>query len=559
MTTTLARRLTASIGMASLAVSLTVTTGPAASAAGATSADATMEWPSYGRDYANTRYASLSQINAHTVRSLAPAWIFQTGKTGSFENSPIIVDGVMYVTSGVTDTVFALDARTGQRLWTHDTVLGFASFCCGPQNRGVAVAGGRVFYGTLDGKLVALDAKTGMQAWAVLVGDPKEGYSETMAPLAWNGMVFIGVSGGEYGIRGSLTAYSQSDGKQLWRWWVVGPGWEGKYVSEVHGYSLHRDIAQEKADAAKYADSWKHGGGPIWTTPALDPRTGTIYVSTGNPAEQLIDKTRPGDNLYTDSIVALDAKSGKMKWYYQETPHDVWDYDAASPPVLFDAADGSGRMVPAVGEAGKTGWFYVLRRSNGKPLRVSEPFVPITNIYSRPTGPGGVTIVPGGVGGSNWSPVSYNTALHLVYISGLNVPLVDDPNPSEPWTYGGRRWAGGHQHPVPGGRGDGTFTAIDPSTGKIVWQDKMLFPMMNGSLATPELTFVGEPTGMFDALDAGTGKTLWQFQTGAGINAPPVAYEIDGREYIAVASGGGLGGDAIVVFALPQSAQPPGD
>lgn len=554
MATTLARKLAASLVAMSLSALLGAVASPAVSAA-----DATMEWPSYGRDFANTRYAPMNQINSRTVRSLTPVWIFQTGKTGSFENSPIIVDGVMYVTSGVTDTVFALDARTGARLWTHNTVLGFASFCCGPQNRGVAVAGGRVFYGTLDGKLVALDAKSGMQVWAAQVGDPKEGFSETMAPLAWNGMVFIGASGGEYGIRGSLTAYSQADGKQLWRWWVVGPGWEGKYVSEVHGYSLHRNIAQEKADAAKYADAWQHGGGPIWTTPALDPKSGTLYVSTGNPAEQLIEKSRPGDNLYTDSIVALDAKTGKMKWYYQETPHDVWDYDAASPPVLFDAADRSGRMVPAVGEAGKTGWFYILRRSNGHLLRVSEPFVPITNIYTRPTAPGGVTITPGGVGGSNWSPVSYNPGTHLVYICGLNVPLVDDPAPSEPWTYGGKRWAGGHQHPAPGVHGDGTFTAIDPSTGKIVWQNKMRFPMIDGSLATPDLTFVGEPTGMFDAMDAKTGKILWQFQTGAGISAPPVAYQIDGREYVAVASGGGQGGDAIVVFALPQSTQPSQD
>ncbi|MGH8143771.1 MAG: pyrroloquinoline quinone-dependent dehydrogenase [Steroidobacteraceae bacterium] len=542
------RRLAVSIGLASLAASLGIAASPAVRAAGAN-----MEWPTYGRDYANTRYAPLKQINARTVHALAPAWIFQTGKSGSFEDSPVIVDGVMYVISGVTNTVFALDAKTGQTLWTHNTVLGFASFCCGPNNRGVAVAGGKVFYGTLDGKLIALEAKTGEQAWSVQVGEPKEGFSETMAPLTWNGMVIIGAAGGEYGIRGSLTAYSQNDGKQLWRWWVVGPGWEGNYVTKVHGYSLNRNIAQEKANAAKYADSWKHGGGPIWTTPALDAKTGTLYVSTGNPAEQMVDTTRPGDNLYTDCIVALDASTGKMKWYYQETPHDMWDYDAASPPVLFDAADKSGRMVPAVGEAGKTGWFYIVKRSNGDLLRVSEPFVPITNIYTRPTTSGGVTITPGGVGGSNWSPTSYNPALHLVYVAGQNVSLVVDPKPPAGWKHGGQRWAGSHQHPVRGESFNGTFTAINPSTGKIVWQNTTRFPLVNGSLATPQLTFVGEATGMFDALDAGTGKILWQFQTGAGINAPPVAYELDGREYIAVAAGGGrTGGDAVVVFALPQ-------
>ncbi|MGH7189758.1 MAG: pyrroloquinoline quinone-dependent dehydrogenase, partial [Acetobacteraceae bacterium] len=513
-------------------------------------------WPTYGGDLANTRFANLDQINTGNVGSLVPAWIFQTGVVGADEGTPLVVGGTMYVTTGQNDTIIALDARTGTLRWRHATPLGFTTLCCGTNNRGVAVDGGKVFYATLDGHLVALDAANGKEIWSVRLGEPKDGFSETMAPLLWNGKIYIGSAGGEYGIRGSLTAYSEADGKEIWRWWSVSPGWEGSYVTAVNGVSLHRDVAAEKADAARWQDAWKHGGGPVWMTPALDAATGTIYASTGNPAPQLLGAERPGDNLYTDSIVALDANTGAMKWAYQETPHDLWDYDATSPPLLFDVTGANGAKVAAVGEAGKTGWFYILDRNSGRMLTLSEPFVPQMNLY-RPPGPNGITVEPGALGGANWSPASYNPDLGLAYVAAVVQARVDKPIPYAEWKTGGERWAGSHEVPRRGDKGRGTFTAIDVATGKIAWQDKTSLPLIGGSLALPDLTFVGEGDGNFDAIDAKSGKILWRFQTGAGISAAPIAYELDGREYVAVQSGGNtlLGtspGDDVIVFALPQ-------
>lgn len=512
-------------------------------------------WTTYGYDYANTRHVSFSQINPQNVKSLAPAWTFQTGIPGSFEASPIVVGKTMYLTSA-NDGVFALDAATGTLKWKYLPKLGFTSFCCGPVNRGVAVASGKVFVATLDGRLIALDARSGKPVWSAVVGDPKHGFSETLAPLAWGGMVYVGSAGGEYGIRGSVTAYAAATGKELWRWWTTSKNWEGKYRTAVHGISLHRDIAKEKADAAKYADAWKHGGGPVWTTPSLSARQGILYFGTGNPAPQLIGSHRPGDNLYTDSIVALNAHTGKMQWYYQETPHDVWDYDATSPTVLFKARDAKGQMVPAIGQAGKTGWFYVVNRKTGKLIRVSQPFAPNSTIYQKP-GPNGSLIEPGALGGANWSPVSYDPATHLVFVASIVQPRFDKPLPYAEWKSGGARWAGSREQVLPTEPGSGTFTAIDVDTGRIAWQYKSPQPMIGGSLSAGGLVFVGENNGMLDAFAAKTGKLLWQHQCGAGVNAPPIAYQIAGKEYITVAAGGNLllntkPGDSVITFALPK-------
>jgi len=291
-------------------------------------------------------------------------------------------------------------------------------------------------------------------------------------------------------------------------------------------------------------------------TPALDPKAGILYVTTGNPAPQLQDSHRPGDNLYTDSIVALDAKTGTMKWYYQETPHDIWDYDATSPAVLFDADDGSGKRIPAVAQAGKTCWLYVVDRDNGKPLRISQPFCPQQNMYQRP-GPAGATMEPGALGGNNWSPASYDPKLHYLFTAAIVQPRFDKPLDYVQWQEGGQRWAGSHQQVRPNVPSYGLFSAVDVDTGKVVWQYRTKLPLMGGSASAGDLVFVGEGDGHFDALDAKTGKLLWQYQTGAGISAAPIAYEIGGREYIAVASGGNFllntqPGDSLLVFALPK-------
>lgn len=541
-------------------------------------------WATYGFDFANTRHVRLSQINKQTVSALRPAWRFLTKTHGRLETSPIVFGDTMYLTIGANSSVVALDAVTGKLKWQYVTTLGTSFPCCGLVNRGVAIDGGRVFFATLDAHLIALDARTGRLLWRQTIGDPKSGLTETMAPLAWRGKVFIGSSGGELGIRGSFTAYTAANGRMVWRWWAVSPGWEGSYVQRVHGVSLHRDIAQEKRDAPRYRNAWRHGGGPVWMTPALDERRSTIYLSTGNAAPVYRSDLRPGDNLYTDSIVALDARTGKMQWYYQETPHDPGDHDAASPPVLIDALDRGGKRVPAVGEAGKTGWFYSVDRANGGLIRVSQNFVPIWDVYAR-VPPSGGTVRPGTLGGAI-APVATNPDLHLVFIDALDLP--QQINPAVGALGLGNYQAGKVSQHEPG---EDFICAIDIDNGTIVWRRHLAsghYWMLGGPLSTSDLVFVPEPTGAILALDALNGRTLWRYQVGANrgdvstsfgaellrlaasikhtlthqpqsitahLNAPPIAYELNGREYIAVAAdiapGANEGGDGIMVFSLP--------
>src|SRR6058998_3875629 len=318
-------------------------------------------WLSYGKDYSNTRYTTSKKINAQNVGTLVPRWVYQTGgPIGSFETTPLVVDGVMYLTTPFNHAM-ALDARTGKQLWRYEHKQGADPIiCCGPNNRGLAAAYGRVYMATLDAHLVALDQKTGKVVWDVQVDDPTAGYSLTIAPLAYKGMLIVGNSGAEYGVRGFVDAYSATDGKRVWRFWTIpDTGWEGKWSPTTpEGEKLNRDLDKEKADFAKYKDAWQRGGGWTWMTPAVDPATDTIFIVVGNPSPDLDGSIRPGDNLYTESMVALDVKTGKYKWHYQYVPHDVWDLDAVSPAVLFETM-ADGKRVKAVGHAGKTGWFYI--------------------------------------------------------------------------------------------------------------------------------------------------------------------------------------------------------
>jgi len=552
------------------------------------------DWPTYGYDFTNTRHAPLAQINAANVASLVPAWRFAADAAGPMESSPIVVRGTMYVTTADRDGVIALDAATGAMRWQYWPKLGHFFFCCAKVNRGVAVAAGRVFVATLDGRLIALDAATGALRWDVVVGDAGQGFSETGAPLAWKGMVFIGSAGAEFGVRGSFSAYRAADGRLLWRWWATNPGWEGAYVTSVHGYSLHRDIAAEKADAARYRDAWRHGGGTVWMTPALDPARGTLYVSTGNPAPDFNAQTRPGDNLYTCSIVALDARTGRMRWYYQETPHDLWDYDAASPPMLFDALDRNGQRVAAVGEAGKTGWLYVLDRDTGAELRVSENLVTLRQIYP-PRSP--AIINPGGPGGA-LGPASYDPRLRLAFVATVDRP---DEWRSEPASERklGVKWMDGSMRPLRYSLN--SLIAVSPDSGRIMWRrhlsggpgERFNLGFISGSLSAGDIVFVGEPNGAFFALDARDGDVLWRCdlnanasqsaQTGqtiwqrfvdsfralshptptpipqppttARFDAPPIRYVVNGREFIAVCVdifAGGVERNVVMAFALPR-------
>ncbi len=515
-------------------------------------------WAIYGHDYTNQRYSPLAQITTANVGSLKMAWMFQTGisRLGSFENSPTVVDGVMYVTTPY-NTAMAVDARTGQQIWRyeHKPSITAPIYCCGPNNRGVAISGNSVFMGTLDARLVALDSKTGAVKWDVEVADPEAGYSLTLAPLIVDNFVIVGSSGAEYGIRGFVKAYNKDDGKLAWTFYTLpDKGWEGNFSEKTgEGEDLKRDIAAEKAAMAQYSDAWKRGGGSVWMTPAYDPASHNIFFAVGNPSPDLDGTVRPGDNLYTESIVAVDARTGEYKWHYQEVPHDVWDFDATSPPVIVKLKNGK----TAVAEAGKTAFVYVLDAETGKLIRKSEEFNRHENYFVQPTAEG-VRMLPGANGGSEWSPTAVNPNLGYMYVLGLEQPMnyITHSAPLEK----GKLWLGSAFKAVPGEKQFGTFTAINLNTGKRAWQVKTDQPMIGGALATAgNLVFTGEGNGHFNAYDARTGKTLWSFTGGAGCNAPPVTYSLDGKQYIAMACGGNyqLGyplGDAVMVFALPGSA-----
>jgi PQQ-dependent dehydrogenase (methanol/ethanol family) len=521
--------------------------------------DGGRNWLMFGRDYTNQRWSPLSQINTSNVANLEVAWMYQTGisRLGSFETSPVVVDGVMYVTTPY-DVAMALDARTGRELWRYEHKLATQIFCCGPNNRGVAVSEGSVYMATLDAHLVSLDAKTGKVNWDIQVEDPAAGYSETMAPLIIGDKVIVGISGAEYGIRGFLRAYNKTNGQQVWNFWTIpGPdegGWWGKWSeSTPEGNPLHRNIQAERGDSARTADAWRYGGGSVWVTPAYDAQTQTIYFAVGNPSPDLDGSARPGDNLCTECVVAIDANTGHRKWWYQEVPHDVWDLDATSPPVLVTLRGGQ----KVVAEAGKTAWVYVWDAASGRLIRKSKPFNRQENMFAQPT-PEGTRMLPGANGGSEWSPTAVNPNLGYMYVLGLEQPMnyITHAAPLDK----GKLWLGSAFKAIPGERQYGTFTAVDLNTGNIAWQVETEQPMIGGALATGgNLVFTGEGNGTFRAFDARTGRTLWSFHAGAGCNAPPVTYTVDGRQYIAVACGGNfqLGyplGDAVLVFSLPQRA-----
>ena len=526
------------------------------------------DWLMYGHNYWNNRYSPLNKINTTNVGNLVPRMVFQTGteRLGSLETTPVVVNGVMYITSPATpnNVVVAVDLRTQQTLWRYEHKnAAVSTACCGPNNRGVAVSGGNVYVATLDAQLVALDQATGKEKWVVTVGDPAEGYTETMAPLVIDDKVIIGSSGAEYGIRGFVKAYNAGTGALMWTFYTIPApnaradeggisGWFGRWARTTpEGTNLNRDIAKEKADSAKYADAWMHGGGSMWMTPAYDPDTKTMYIGIGNPSPDLDGSVRPGDNLWTESIVALDATTGKFKWGYQTVPHDVWDLDATSPPVI---AMVGGRK--AVIHAGKTGWVYVLDAATGKLIRRSDAFVPQENMFAQPT-PEGTRMLPGANGGQEWSPVAVNPELQYAYSVALHQPM-NYKTHYAPYERG-RLWLGSAFVAIPGEAQWGYVSAINLRTGKIAWQVKTHQPMIGGATATAGgLMFTGEGNGWFKAYDARTGAVLWKFYCGAGVNAAPSVFEVDGEQFVAVAAGGNfqLGyplGDAVFVFGLPKA------
>lgn len=560
-------------------------------------------WMTYGRDYSNQRFSPLTQINQDSVVRLAPVWTFKSGINSTFQTTPIVVDGVMYVSLPFSH-VAALDAKTGVQLWRYQHKRRTEKMCCGPANRGVAVAYGKVYIGTVDARLIALDHKDGQVLWDVPLVDDLNGATEktdqlgaddplrnsrvsgstgvgaSMAPLVYQGKVIIGITGVGYGLHldserdgaplgavvgiagqsqraGFYAAYDAATGKRVWQFdSTPATGWEGEFrATTPDGEKLERDLAGERAALSKYPDAAKRGGGSAWTTPAIDVNTNTLFVGVGNPSPQMDDQTRPGDNLYTVSIVALDADSGKPKWHYQVVPHDLWGYDVASPPFLLDVTKGYD-TIPAIAHAGKTGWMYVLDRRDGKLLYKSAEFVPHVNMFKRPTAEG-IDISPGGAGGANWSPVSLDPRTGLAYVAAMHWPMrytvkeipAKEGKPAVRYT---------SLEPAQGPR-YGLLSALETqASGAIKWQVKTSDALVGGVLATAgDLLFMGEGNGKFNAFNAHTGAVLWQHDCGAGVNAPPITYEIDGRQYVAVAAGGNQlfgfkQGESIHVFALPQ-------
>lgn len=552
----------------------------------ALSANGKADWALYGGNALHQRYSPLAQITPENVQTLEVAWEVNTGVTGPYQATPIVVDGVMYVSLPYNHVV-ALDAASGREIWRYrHTLKPDRKLCCGPANRGVAVSNGRVFMGTVDGRLIALSQTSGEKVWDTdVIGDAfgigenvedlgagaraaekrivtgSSGAGLNMAPMVWKGKVIIGVTGvgyglhldspepeaplgavigmaGRYGERGFMAAFDVQTGKRAWKFDTVpSRGWEGSFVQQTpDGLKLPRNIEAEKAALPKYRDAWKFGGGSAWSTPAIDPETGTLFFGTGNPSPQMEGSSRPGDNLYTTSLVALDANTGTYRWHYQQVPHDMWGYDVASPPVLFDTVV-NGKTVKAVGQAGKTGWFYVHDRRTGQLIRKSESFVPRNNDFALPT-PEGTVVWPGVVGGSNWSPSAYDPVRRTSFVAGLHWPVkytlhalpARDGRPALNYS---------SMEPLEGVERYGLLSAIDVETGKITWQQRTPNPLIGGVLSTASgLVFTGEGNGELLAVHADSGRRLWAGQAPAGVNAPPITYAVGGQQYIAVAAGG---------------------
>jgi PQQ-dependent dehydrogenase (methanol/ethanol family) len=549
-------------------------------------------WLLHGYDLAGQRFSPLHAIDTSTVVRLVPRWTYHSGVTATFQATPIVVGRTMYVSLPLSG-VAALDAVTGREQWRYTHASRVAKPCCGPANRGVAVANGLVYVGTIDGRLVALDAATGTVRWDVTVAeyagtteataqlggdDPlshvgttgSTGVGISAAPLVYDGKVFIGIAGvgyglhpdqglavvgvaGQYGRPGLMAAFDASTGRQVWRWEVTGPGWEGRYrTSTADGIGLGRNVRAEQAAAAAHADAWRYGGGSIYATPVVDSARGLLIFGTGNPSPQMADASRPGDNLYTSSLVALDLGTGRLVWHYQQVPHDRWGYDVASAPVLLDVT-WHGRAVPAVVQASKTGWVFVHDRRNGRFLFRSAPFVPQRNLFSPPRPGEGVVIAPGIAGGANWSPSAYDSTHGLFYVAALHLPTRYIARQA-------RRPDGSILEYASTQNTDeaaGTLTALDfRAAGKVRWQVRTTEPLVGGVLATAGgLVFSGAGQGRFAAFDAGSGRELWSYTCLAGVNAPPITYEAGGAQLVAVAVGGNAlfgfpQGDMVVAFGL---------
>jgi PQQ-dependent dehydrogenase (methanol/ethanol family) len=510
---------------------------------GSSLAQSANEWRTYGGDYANTRFSTLGQINTRNVHKLRVAWMHSLGSTDSQESTPLVIGDTMYVTSSAGPAyVFALNAKDGSIKWKYEPELPSdfrSTVCCGLGNRGAAYANGRVFFGRLDAKLVALDAKSGKELWTTTVRDYKVGHAITSPPLIVKDLVVTGFAGAEYGVRGALHAYRQDTGELVWKTFTV-PG------------------SGEPGNETWLGDSWKTGGGTTWYVGAYDPKLNLIYWGTGNPAPwgghtRGLDSSEigPYTNLYTASQLAFDADTGKIVWHYQMTPYDVWDYDGINEPVLADLRI-RGRSVQVAMKADRNGFFYVWNRKDGK-LISAEPFVlvnwakgidkttgrPVEHPEKRPQlNRWARDVCPNLFGGKNWQPMSFNPKTSLVYIPTFNLcmDIVTREQEYEP----GKFYLASEFDLAKEGPGGylGEFMAWDPVEQRRVWGVKEDLPMLGGAMSTAGgLVFYGNPHGELKALDGRDGKLLWKFRVGTGINQSPITYMVDGKQYLAVVAG----------------------
>ncbi len=519
-------------------------------------AEAEHNWPMSGNDHSNQRHSELDQITIENVSELKTVGFYPASTKGARQQTtPVVIDGVIYFTVP-NNRASALDMNTGKTLWSYEYEIDWkeTALCCGTLNRGLAVEGDKVFLTTLNSNVIALDRVTGKELWVTNTASPSEGYSITMAPQVVGNKVIVGSAGGEYGIRGFVDAYDTETGEKCWRFWTVPSpeegGWYGDWVAKTEqGDDLHRDIEKEKANKDKYPDAWKTGGGSVWTTPSYDQELGLLYVGVGNPSPNIDDSVRPGDNLYTNSIVALDIETGKLKWYYQITPHDRWDYDVASPLVLHDV-NVDGEKVAAVSHASKSGWLYTLNRETGKMIKRSDNFVPQDNLFANPTEKG-VNIAPGARGGANWAAPSWSPKTDLFYVLALHLPMDFVLIPAE--KEDSVEYLGGTMIAKEGETGYGVVSAISPETGKIVWEKKEKSWIWTGGIlsTTTDLLFYSEPTGVVHALNAKTGEELWTHETSVNIDSPPVTFMFNEKQFILFASTKGLH-----FFAFPDEVSP---
>ncbi len=564
---------------------------------------ASYNWPTNGGSTTNDRFSELSEINTGDVSQLKGLYKVTLRGDGlaakySGESQPIEYDGTLYITTG-DDDVFAINAATGGIDWEYKANLNqnISTVCCGWLNRGIGLGDGMVFLGQLDGKVVALSQQTGKVIWEDHPVAWQSGYTITGSPLYMDGKIYIGTVGAEFATRGRLLAFNASTGKRLWTFYTIpGPGQPGNN------------------SWPKGTNAYLRGGASVWSTPAVDPNLGLMYITTGNAGDDWYGGLRAGKDLYTSSIVAVNVNTGKVAWYFQEVHHDIWDFDTPSPPLLFNATV-NGETVPGIGAAGKTGWDYMLNRQTGKPLYgiVERPVpqdpqeqtyptqpIPLTGsfvVHGKPPANDLKSIIagvaaqnknhlpvvvanqtfvppstskwliyaPSAAGGDNWEPTSYNPDTQMIYVcagdTGIGVLAANGAfKPGQSYD-GIAGFAGAFNG------GTGTVTALDANSGDVVWQLKWNHPCYSGTVTTAGgLVFVGQSTGQFQAYDAWNGKLLWGYQTGAGADDTPAVFEENGQEEIAFLSAGNSleaspHGDTLWVFALNGKlppASPPG-